>query len=89
MCDGCDIDRRICSMDPVWPYIHASIYACTFFTLQCSFKKFLSTFAPSPFWRNAVECNFPPTFGMTLSGPVGIEAAASHHAAGGMINNKH
>lgn len=76
-------------MDPVWPYIHASIYACTFFTLQCSFKKFLSTFAPSPFWRNAVECNFPPTFGMTLSGPVGIEAAASHHAAGGMINNKH
>lgn len=32
---------------------------------------------------------FPPIFGMTLSGPVGIEALASHHAAGGMINNKH
>lgn len=37
----------------------------------------------------AVGCNFPSVFGMTLSGPVGIEAPASHHAAGGMINNKH
>lgn len=41
------------------------------------------------FWTKAVGCNFPPIFGMTLSGPVGIEAPVSHHAAGGMINNKH
>lgn len=52
-------------------------------------KKIQSTSALSPFWRKAVGCNFPPIFGMTLSGPVGIEAPVSHHAAGGMINNKH
>ena len=87
----------------VWSYIHTSIHAHYFlffsfsffpffffcFAPMCSSKKFLSMSALSPFWRKAVGCNFPPIFGMTLSGPVGIDAPVSHHAAGGMINNKH
>lgn len=46
-------------------------------------KKIVFVFAVSPFPRKAVGFNFPPIFGMTLTGPVGIEAPVSHHAAGG------
>lgn len=69
---SCDVDRCVYSASGHFMFIYA-----------CIFKKMLFTFTVSPFPSKAVGFNFPPIFGMTLTGPVGIEAPASHHAAGG------
>ena len=87
MCGHIFIHLSMLTISFSFLFLFSLFFFC--FAPMCSSKKFLSMSALSPFWRKAVGCNFPPIFGMTLSGPVGIDAPVSHHAAGGMINNKH